>query len=163
MGQRIASGLDGAAARRLPGRLTQSTDFQRLLARPVHQRSPHFALHYLQGIPAAAARAVIHKPVPDLSTIHSPDSAEAVENIPAGHWFGCVVPKRHARRSVTRSLIKRQMRAVLVRCSENLPPGLWLLRLRHGFSTTSYPSAASDALRHAARAELDVLLQRVLN
>ena len=32
----------------------------------------------------------------------------------AGVWLGAVVPKRHARRSVTRVLIKRQIRRALL-------------------------------------------------
>jgi ribonuclease P protein component len=41
------------------------------------------------------------------------------------------------------------------RHAEALPPGLWLVRLRAGFPKADFPSAASDALRRAARAELD--------
>jgi ribonuclease P protein component len=69
-----------------------------------------------------------------------------------------VVPKRHARRSVTRSLLKRQVRGAFERHAPGLPLGLWLVRLRQPFVVSSYPSAASGALRQAARAELDSLL-----
>jgi G3E family GTPase len=37
-----------------------------------------------------------------------------VDNFSQTAWFACVVPKRHARRSVTRNLIKRQIRATSV-------------------------------------------------
>lgn len=77
-----------------------------------------------------------------------------------GHWAGCVIPKRHARRSVTRSLLKRQIRAALARHAQALPQGLWLVRLKAPFVPAQFPSAASDALRRAARAELDALLAR---
>lgn len=77
-----------------------------------------------------------------------------------GQWGGCVVPKRHARRSVTRSLLKRQIRAALSRHAAALPQGLWLVRLKAPFATAQFPSAASDALRLAARNELDALLAR---
>lgn len=73
--------------------------------------------------------------------------------------LGLVIPKRHARRSVTRQLIRRQMRAVVT--SRQLAAGDWLLRLRSGFDVRSYPSAASDALRAAVRSELEQLFQRV--
>jgi ribonuclease P protein component len=73
-------------------------------------------------------------------------------------WVGVVVPKRHARRSVTRSLLKREMRAGVARQAHRLAPGLWVVRLRAPFDTTAFPSAASAALRDAARAELDTLL-----
>ena len=72
-----------------------------------------------------------------------------------GVWLGLVVPKRHARRSVTRSLFKRQIRAALGRHAGLLEAGLWVVRLRAPFTKLKYPSAASEALQRAARAELD--------
>lgn len=76
-------------------------------------------------------------------------------------WVGAVVPKRHARRAVTRSLLKRQIRGAFERHAAALPGGLWLVRLRAPFAPRDYPSAASAALAGAARAELDQLLERV--
>ena len=98
-------------------------------------------------------------------------------------WLGVVVPKRNARRAVTRSLLKRQMRNAALRridalasaavpveapspavadaaARASLRAGLWVVRLRAPFDRSKYPSAASDALRVAARAELDAVLQR---
>ena len=83
-----------------------------------------------------------------------------MDDLPIGHWFGCVVPKRHARRAVTRSLLKRQIRGALHRHVGALPAGLWLVRLRAGFSTTEFVSARSVALAAAAASELDSLLAR---
>ena len=77
-----------------------------------------------------------------------------------GRWLGLVVPKRHARRSVTRNLLKRQMRALMQQHAQALAPGLWVLRLKAPFDRQQFVSAASQALRQAAHAELDVLLQR---
>lgn len=77
---------------------------------------------------------------------------------PDDRWAGCVVPKRHAKRAVTRTLVKRQMRAALARHAERLAPGLWLVRLRSPFGSAQFPSAASDALRQTLRAELDTLI-----
>ena len=71
------------------------------------------------------------------------------------------MPKRHARRAVTRSLLKRQIRASFVRHADRLPKGIWLVRLRAGFATTEFVSARSAALAEAARLELDGLLSRV--
>lgn len=87
------------------------------------------------------------------------DSAR--ESGPEGRWLGSVVPKRHARRSVTRTLLKRQIRAAMERHADALPPGLWVVRLRSPFAREQFASAASDALRAAARAELDRLFDRV--
>ena len=75
-------------------------------------------------------------------------------------WLGCIVPKRHAKRAVTRNLLKRQVRAAMERHAAGLAAGLWLVRLRVPFAPAAFPSAASSALRAAARAELDGLLQR---
>jgi ribonuclease P protein component len=70
---------------------------------------------------------------------------------------GAVIPKRWARRSVTRSLLKRQVFAAFERHLDHLPSGMWVVRLRSSFETAQFPSAASQALRLAARSELDRL------
>ena len=71
-----------------------------------------------------------------------------------------MVPKRHAKRAVTRNLLKRQIRAAFVRHAGLLPGGLWLVRLREGFVPAQFISARSRALAVAAREELDGLLGR---
>jgi ribonuclease P protein component len=81
-----------------------------------------------------------------------------VDDLPTGHWLGCVVPKRHAKRAVTRNLFKRQVRVAFERHLVTLPAGLWLVRLRQPFALADFPSARSEALARAARAELDSLL-----
>jgi len=80
-----------------------------------------------------------------------------VDNIGASKhwWLGLVVPKRHARRSVTRNLLKRQMRDQAASHQSLLPPGQWVIRLRAPFDARRFPSAASARLREAARAELE--------
>jgi ribonuclease P protein component len=83
-----------------------------------------------------------------------------VDDLRGGHWLGSVIPKRHARRSVTRTLLKRQIRAALARHVGGLPSGLWLVRLKAPFAAAAFPSAASQALRRAARSELDALFAR---
>ncbi len=67
--------------------------------------------------------------------------------------MGAVVPKRHARRAVTRTLLKRQIRSIAV-AQPGLAHGLWVVRLRSPFDRTAFPSAASDALRACAGLEL---------
>lgn len=74
-----------------------------------------------------------------------------------GLWLGAVVPKRHARRAVTRTLLKRQIRSVVDARVGTLLGGLWVVRLRVPFDKARFPSAASDALRHFAREELEQL------
>ena len=77
-------------------------------------------------------------------------------------WLGLVVPKRHARRAVTRTLVKRQIRNVAAACARQLEPGLWVVRQRSPFDPKQFPSAASDALKEAARAELRALFDRAV-
>jgi ribonuclease P protein component len=77
-------------------------------------------------------------------------------------WLGLVVPKRHARRAVTRTLVKRQIRNVVAACAPQLEPGLWVVRQRNPFDVKQFPSAASDALKQAARAELRALFERAV-
>jgi ribonuclease P protein component len=67
------------------------------------------------------------------------------------------MPKRHARRSVTRNLLRRQIRAVMADQLAALPPGLWLVRLRTPFAKDQFVSAASDALRDGGAGELQQL------
>jgi ribonuclease P protein component len=68
-----------------------------------------------------------------------------------------VVPKRHARRAATRSLVKRQMREALRRHLAEWSGGRLLIRQRAAFDLQQFRSAASPALRQAARIELERL------
>lgn len=149
------------------GRIQRPVDFERVLARPSRSRSAHFALHHLSADPApsAWAAAKLRTAQAELSTGGSQPVHNVVEqappSAPEGCWVGLVVPKRHARRAVTRTLLKRQIRAAFAE-RPGMPPGLWVVRLRSPFDRQKFPSAASDALRQAARAELAQLLDRVL-
>jgi ribonuclease P protein component len=144
------------------GRIVRATDFQRVLGLPPRSRSPHFAVHHLAEAPQPARRSVAR----ELSTGDAPLRHKPVDDFPADDlpanamWLGAVVPKRHARRAVTRSLIKRQIRAAVERHAARLAAGLWVVRLRAPFDRQAFPSAASDALRAAARDELDGVLAR---
>lgn len=87
-----------------------------------------------------------------------PVEDSAVPATKRSFWLGCVVPKRHARRAVTRTLLKRQIRVAFERHAATLPGGLWLVRLRAPFSPAEFVSARSLLLSEAARTELDHLL-----
>ncbi|HEY2977961.1 MAG TPA: ribonuclease P protein component [Burkholderiaceae bacterium] len=126
-----------------------TADFERVLAARPWARSVHFAVHHLADRPLGDR----------LSTAGAPTESEPVDDS-AALWLGTVVPKRHARRSVTRTLLKRQIRAAVDRHAAALPHGLWVVRLRAPFDKQQFPSAASEALRRAAREELDAMLAR---
>jgi len=90
---------------------------------------------------------------------------KCLDKLALAAWAGYVVPKRHARRAVTRNLIRRQMRQALIEQQggdAGLPPGIWVLRLRQGFDRAQYPSAASAPLKAAVRDELARLLDHAL-
>jgi len=133
------------------GRLVRSADFERALGMPACARSAHFAVHHV-------AAEVAER---DLSTGTDPAPAKAVDEFtPRALSLGSVVPKRHARRAVTRSLIKRQIRAAVGRHAGRLAAGCWVVRLKAPFDAARWQSAASRSLRDSARDELDAVLQR---
>src|SRR5450631_12269 len=147
-------------------RLVQSVDFERVLRTRSHAHSRHFAVHRLTGRPDTPRRPASGTSAADLSTAQVRTEPTPVDDYeirgpvsaPSGLWWGAVVPKRHARRAVTRSLLKRQIRAAMQRHAGALAAGLWVVRLRAPFDRQTFVSAASDALKRCARDELDALL-----
>lgn len=135
--------------------LKRSVDFERVLRTRSRVSSAHFALHHLGSTPPAIA---------ELSTAPGSDAAAVVDDSPRPApervCLGTVVPKRHARRAVTRNLLKRQIRSVAAEHADVLAAGFWVVRLRAPFDRATYPSPGSDALRRTARAELQQLLDR---
>lgn len=72
--------------------------------------------------------------------------------------IGVVLPKRWAKRAVTRNTIKRQVYTVSE--AAKLPPAAYVVRLRVAFDRAQFPSAASDALKRVVRGELTQLFER---
>jgi ribonuclease P protein component len=72
--------------------------------------------------------------------------------------IGVVLPKRWAKRAVTRNTIKRQVYTVSE--AAKLSPAAYLVRLRAGFDRVQFPSATSDALKRAVRGEITQLFER---
>ncbi|MEY2994674.1 MAG: hypothetical protein RL357_1609 [Pseudomonadota bacterium] len=125
-------------------KLTQKRQFGLVLAHPPVAHSRHFAVH------------VLATQTPDFSPAH-------------GVWAGVVLPKRWAKRAVTRNALRRQIYAIT---SDFLgqhadawsPQGLaMVVRLRRSFDPQQFVSAWSEPLRQAVRAELIPLTQRVLS
>jgi ribonuclease P protein component len=138
------------------GRLLRKSDFERVLAVPPCSRSAHFAVHFLQARPGLA-----QDPGADtLSTDGAPMLTDSVDNLVSDHWLGQVVPKRHAPRSVSRNMLRRQVRAAMERHVARLRRGMWLVRLRQPFPKKTFVSADSKLLRSAVSAELDRLFER---
>jgi ribonuclease P protein component len=78
----------------------------------------------------------------------------------ASLWMGAMVPKRWAKRAVTRNTIKRQIYNVSQEYSPSLQAGAHLVRLRAGFDRSRFVSATSEVLKAAVRAELHQLFQQ---
>lgn len=144
----------------MPARLVNKADFERLLGARPWARSMHFAVHHVAAAPSRPQKPAGRAAREELSTGPAPSCPPPVDDLPTAWWLGCVVPKRHARRAVTRSLLKRQVRGAFERHEAALPQGLWLVRLRQGFAVAEFPSARSAALQLAARTELDQLFTR---
>jgi ribonuclease P protein component len=118
-------------------RIRQRAQFEAVMAGPPVAKTPHFALHMIE------------------TTAHS--GADGL--FPGGGaWLGVLIPKRWARRAVTRNTLRRQIYAVSQDLSCHLPARAMVVRLRSGFSRQAFVSATSDALKRAARAELQLLL-----
>ena len=128
--------------------LLHRADFQAVMAAEVVSRTAHFVLHR-RLTPAVAPTAVAH------ATSISGTSQ------PAGSRIGAVLPKRLARRAVTRNTLKRQIYSVMTVFESRLPMGDHVVRLRAPFDRSLFVSATSPQLKQAARVELEQLVSRV--
>ncbi len=68
-----------------------------------------------------------------------------------------MVPKRWAKRAVTRNAIKRQIYSVSAESGALLDTAAYVVRLRAGFDRVRFISATSEALKSAVRLELQQL------
>jgi ribonuclease P protein component len=75
-------------------------------------------------------------------------------------WLGAMVPKRWARRAVTRNTIKRQIYAISAEFEVRLPCAAHVVRLRSEFDRRQFISATSSLLKNAVRLELEQLFER---
>ncbi|WP_310564030.1 ribonuclease P protein component [Hydrogenophaga sp.] len=121
-------------------RIRNRAQFQAVLAGPPVAKTAHFALH----------RAA-------LDGAHEGRPLFAV----ADAWLGVLLPKRWARRAVTRNTIRRQIYETARAVPVGLPQAAWVVRLRSEFSRKQFISATSEPLKHAVRAELQQLLGKV--
>ena len=133
-------------------RLKTRAQFQAALAGGTVARTPHFALHRLV-LPVDTGVAA---PSANLGPV---GNAQALFPV-AGLWLGAMVPKRWARRAVTRNAIKRQIYTVAQTWQADLPVAAYVLRLRTTFDRKLFISAQSELLKQAVRAELQQLLAR---
>ena len=117
-------------------RLRDKAQFQQGLDQAVVARSAHFALH----APSPTSEGSV---LPDAPT--------------PGHMIGAVIPKRWAKRAVTRNTIRRQIYQAWAEWLPRLPVGVHVVRLKQGFAATQFHSATSPTLKSVLRQELNQL------
>ncbi|WP_099742530.1 ribonuclease P protein component [Acidovorax sp. 62] len=132
-------------------RLKTRPQFQAAMAGGTVSRTAHFALHrlVLTAGSSPAASTSPSGPGPLLSG-QGPQALFVVPDV----WLGAMVPKRWARRAVTRNTIKRQIYTVGAAFEAQLPQAAHVVRLRTAFDRKQFVSATSDQLKQAVRAEL---------
>lgn len=140
-------------------RLKTRPQFQAAMAGGTVSRTAHFALHRLGLDPSTAAAGAAATPTPTgPGSLPTEQGPQALFGLPAdqapGPWMGAMVPKRWARRAVTRNAIKRQIYVVSTTFEAQLPVAAHVVRLRAGFDRKQFLSATSDRLKQAVREEL---------
>ena len=128
-------------------RLKTRPQFQATLAGETVARTAHFALHRLVLQAQDVARP------PEGASQRHPRPLFGVQDV----WLGAMVPKRWARRAVTRNAIKRQIYAVATGFEPRMPHAAHVVRLRAGFDRKQFLSASSEVLKAAVRTELQQL------
>ena len=86
-----------------------------------------------------------------------PVAARALFSV-AEMWLGAMVPKRWAKRAVTRNAIKRQIYTVSADFEQHFPHAAFVVRLRRGFSRAEFISASSEQLKLSVRLEVQALM-----
>lgn len=148
-------------------RLKTRPQFQATLNGGTVARTPHFALHRLVLEPVDDAQLLppVDGPGGNVdavapSAVARLSAPAAVLIAPGAVWLGAMVPKRWARRAVTRNAIKRQIYGVAAAFEARLPAASHVVRLRATFDRKQFISASSDHLKAAVRQELHALFER---
>lgn len=131
-------------------RLQTRPQFQAVLAGAIVAKTTHFALHR-NALDARPVQTESGGPVDALAA----RSLFPVQDT----WLGAMVPKRWAKRAVTRNAIKRQIYTVSADFSHQYPQAAYVVRLRRDFSRKEFISATSEPLKQAVRAEVQALMQ----
>jgi ribonuclease P protein component len=120
-------------------RIKTRKQFEAAMAGATPSRTAHFVLH----------RAALDSTAPQAS---EPSALFVVQD----SYIGAVIPKRWAKRAVTRNGIRRQI--YNVSASLDLPAAAHVVRLRSSFA--GFTSAWSESLKAQVRSELQQLFAR---
>ena len=121
-------------------------------------RTTHFVLHRLTLDIAGPLSAAEPANSPTGPESYRPQALFAVQDV----WLGALIPKRWAKRAVTRNTIKRQIYNVSASFETRLPQAAHVVRLRTGFDRKQFISATSELLKLAVRTELEQLFSKAL-
>jgi ribonuclease P protein component len=125
-------------------RLKTRSQFQAVLAGERVASTAHFVLH----------RNVLPDMRRPAAGSGEPPSEKPARPQPGTVWLGAMVPKRWAKRAVTRNAIKRQIYSVSSQVEFDVPGAAHVVRLRLGFDRKQFVSASSDPLKIQIRQEL---------
>lgn len=111
------------------------------------------------GIVARTFHFSMHRADLEVAAVKSTTALPGNRAVPAQGvlCMGALVPKRLAKRAVTRNAIRRQIYSVGTDFKLDLPAAAHVVRLRAGFDNKQFFSAASDRLKSAVRHELQQL------
>jgi ribonuclease P protein component len=114
----------------------------------------HFALHCL------ALPSMPELPPGEPARVHRANALAGPASLfpTPGAWIGALVPKRWARRAVTRNALKRQIYTLAASLATGQTQSAYVVRLRKAFARVDYVSASSLLLKQAARRELLALM-----
>ena len=124
-------------------RIKAWAQFQQLMKTPPVARSKHFVVHRATNPEPAAAESI--QPAP---------ASDQVK----GLCLAALLPKRWAKRAVTRNAMRRQIYAAFALQQAQLAPVPHLVRLRAAMDPAVFTSACSAPLKKAVRQEIDQLL-----
>jgi len=146
-------------------RLKTRAQFQAVMAGVTVSRSAHFVLHRLAldaptVMPPDASSPATPPPGPGSQRPQALFAVGGADANAGGPWLGALIPKRWAKRAVTRNAIKRQIYSVSSDFEPRLPAAAHVVRLRATFDRKQFISASSDALKTAVRGELQQLFAR---
>ena len=155
-------------------RLKNRAQFQAVLAGVAIAKSGHFVLHRLSlsALKAKQSNQQVQTQEP-IPAVTNPCAATVDKSAPvamahpsplfetSGDWLGAMVPKRWAKRAVTRNMIKRRIYSLAKTASRSDAPvkddAAYVVRLRSAFDPRLFKSATSAPLRLAVSQELNRL------
>ena len=138
-------------------RLQTRAQFDAVLGHRALASTEHFALHCSDRLDSSLEAA--HQPAREAA--HQEAHADPARTPVAGlkqPAIGAMVPKKWARKAVTRNLIRRQIYSLAEHQLPHRPALAYVVRLRRSFSAQRFLAASSVPLKNEVRAQLVLLL-----